>query len=64
MIEDPVYPVLQNPTVDKCFGIHLNNSKYYGKVFIASGSMTAASDRFYINIKVFNILFLFSMFLN
>jgi metal-dependent amidase/aminoacylase/carboxypeptidase family protein len=52
MIEDPVYPVLQNPTVDKCFGIHLNNSKYYGKVFIASGSMTAASDRFYIDIKV------------
>jgi len=44
MIEDKVYPVLENPYVDKCYGIHMNNSQYVPHAAIAEGAATANSD--------------------
>ncbi|EGR31627.1 hypothetical protein IMG5_105670 [Ichthyophthirius multifiliis] len=51
MIEDPKYPVLENPSVDMCFGIHLLNNYYPGTIISCSGPITGNSDRFQINIQ-------------
>jgi amidohydrolase len=51
MINDPNNPVLKNPDVDQCYGIHLNNSKEVGTISVTDGAMTANSDRFSINIS-------------
>jgi amidohydrolase len=45
MIDDPVYPVLENPKVDKCFGIHLWNGNHIGEAVTNIGSFSAMSDR-------------------
>lgn len=47
MIEDGV---LQNPPVDAMFGQHLDAALETGSIIFKSGPMTAASDRFYIDI--------------
>ena len=51
MIEDPIHPVLENPRVDMCFGLHLNNFSPSGIIISQTGAMTANSDRIFIDIK-------------
>lgn len=51
MIQDKENPVLENPYVDKCYGIHLSNMNYPPFVGVGEGSVTANSDRFEIKIK-------------
>lgn len=53
MVEDKVYPVLENPKVDKCFGIHLYNNAEYPFIGCVKeeGVSTANSDRFHIDIQ-------------
>ena len=51
MMEDKLYPVLESPKVNYCFGIHLHNNKYYPFVSCCPGYFTANSDRFVITIN-------------
>lgn len=53
MIQDKHYPVLENPKVDKCFGIHLSNNNEFPYIgcLKTEGCSTANSDRFFIDIE-------------
>lgn len=50
MIEDEKKIVINNPNVDKCFAIHMNNSKYYPYVGVPDGPATSNSDGIIIEI--------------
>ena len=50
MIIDPIYPVLENPTVDRVFGMHITNTAKFGD-FIASPKYASCnSDYFFITV--------------
>ncbi len=51
MIEDSVYPVLENPKVDKCYGFHLWNYNKVGEIITNVGCFSAMSDRMDIEVK-------------
>lgn len=51
MILDSKYPVLENPKVDHCFGLHLLTIEELGKIQIKEGFFSAFSFPFTIKIK-------------
>jgi len=51
MLEDPNFKLLENPDVDMCFAAHLVPYAPVGEIWTIEGSVTANSDRIYIDIE-------------
>lgn len=51
MIDDEKYPVMENPKVDKAYGIHLYNAFYYPDIATTVGPMNANSHSARIEIR-------------
>ena len=62
MIEDKNYPLLNNPEVDQCYGLHISSPSELGKILAMSGGISANTDSFQIKISVlkYNFPLLFS----
>ena len=46
MIEDKIYPVLENPKVDKCFAFHMHNGEYFPYIgMVKDDSYCSATEK-------------------
>lgn len=50
MIKDALNP-LENPKVDRSFGLHLVSIEQYGKIQLSPGFFSASSNRFFVKVK-------------